>query len=252
MDFFNYLDVKGWRPFIEIMTVFEDLRKLGRVENSSAEELEISKKVAENLGLKTKVFKQKVSGLEKELFFLLVSKKADILESAEEFHFGDENNDVNMKLGNLYGYPECCIRHFNENIDLMIQEKDLELKLKTIKKDGSGKYSFLMNNFNKSGFVFHHTCSYSCKETFRRADQVKKMIFNFDKNLFKHLKDKNRVAIIANEERCIFLKNFTLEKDGVTINYDEVGGKAPSFGRLLEKKESISFEDSSLNAFVFI
>lgn len=195
-----------FRFLLQIRTVEEDLRELGRLEVFPSR----SKQLLEQLGLKTCFCGD----------YLLFSKKEKTIKEAKESLNSSENSEwTNRKLGNLFGYPDCCIEHFNKNIDLMIAEEDLRLKIKTISKHTSGKISWLLNNFTYFSFTIHHNCSYNCEKSIEKAKKYSHLINKFSKKTHKKAEEKSKGVLVVDEvgNKSTFFKKYKKENGKIFI-----------------------------------
>ena len=74
-------------------------------------------------------------------------------------------NKLNQKLGELFGYPQCCIEEF-----LKFEGNDYVMN----SHNNSKKFNFLLNNIIPERIISHFPCSYGCKESIKLAQAISK------------------------------------------------------------------------------
>lgn len=96
-----------------------------------------------------------------------------------------------FRFGYNLGYPDCCVNFFQRYNNWSAYSYLYEV----FKNSSHGKYSFLCNPFTKDdaySYVYHMPCSYSCRETVRLAKQIRRCIYEeereFAERIDRHLK----------------------------------------------------------------
>lgn len=205
--------------FLNILSVLENKRLLGRIENPvNARKLET---ICTQIGLKYTYY----SGLNyKYLFF---SKKRSVLSYALYLHSSNPFKEEipitqNTELGRLYGYPNCCIPTFIENIRLMMHEQSNKLKMKTLCLSPSAFFSVYTNNFNTFKPIFHYVHSYDCKMSEKTGRENLKIIRDYSYNLYNHYLNSLHLCIIKTKQKYFFIKNFTVsDKKKIVLSLND-------------------------------
>ncbi|MGM0439079.1 MAG: DUF483 domain-containing protein [Patescibacteria group bacterium] len=216
-----------FRFLLQIITVQEEIRKLGRLETN----LYRWKKVLKKMDLVV---------FEKDNF-LYFAKEKEIIKKVKSILNGKQFLKQNKELGYLFGYPNCCINHFIKNIDLMIEEKNFTLKRKTISKHSQNNFPWQMNNFTKFSLTLHHNCSYNCQKSLDLAKKYSHLMKSFNQEIFEKAKSESIGVVIISKEnkRHGFLKKAKLNNHKVVVENDN------------SKKELLNLIDADLKAYQF-
>lgn len=233
------------RALLQVLTVKEGFRSLGRLE--SADDIEFWERYSDSLGLKT--FRYSVGNGD----LLFVFKDGLSMEEVIRQHFeaGSGYGINNRFLGKLYGYPECCIDHFNENAEIMLESRDDELKLKTISESKTRYISPYVNNFI-GGFISHLVCSYQCKRSLEIGERNAELIRSYSEDFHREAMNMVRGCLVLADERGTFIENGHL-----FFNDKEVRVRMPvEEGGDLEKFKDgdeyvIELSDESVRTFIF-
>lgn len=251
-------DLSDVHPLLEILTVKENKRKLGRIEDFP-ENLNYWKKYAQYLGLVNTFYKRKIS----KTVFLLLAREVAVLEKARRFHAIEEEkikrnekrDELHSAFGYLYGYPECCVEYFKANHELTVKKDDLTLQIKTIKKENSGFFPLFVNNFIPTKFIFHHLCSYSCQKSLKIGKSNANLLENFNKELYQQVLAKNNLCLLLVGDQYLFLEknNFSINDLGVNISLSALTSQQKKSFKLLRKNDrfKISWQDKKNKVFVF-
>ncbi len=219
------LDLKELDFLLKILTVKENKRRLGRIENPV--NINAWEKYCNSLGLKYYRYENKSN----HDVFLFFSKEEDYIKKGLYYHYSDKRkvkspND-SIALAYLYGYPDCCIKTFVDNIKLMTQEKDFELKMKIIQKSKSNFLPIYTNNFYKFKPIFHHVHSYCCGNSIKIGKENLSIFKEYPNNLYKRLIKELRLCIVILRGQYLFIKKFS-------CNDHEVKFSLPLEGKLKE------------------
>lgn len=244
------LNLKELGFLLQIFTVKENKRRLGRIENPV--NINAWEKYCNNLGLKYYRYENKSN----HDVFLFFSKKEDYIKKGLYYHYFDKRevkppND-SIALGYLYGYPDCCIKTFIDNIKLIIQEKDFELKMKIIQKSKSNFLPIYTNNFYEFRPIFHHVHSYHCRNSIKIGKENLSIFKEYPDNLYKRLIKELRLCIVILKGQHLFIKNFS-------CNDHEVKFSLPLEGELKENLKDfrrkgsyiIKLNDERIKIFIF-
>lgn len=244
------LNLKDLTCLLKIFTVKENKRRLGRIENPT--HIDAWEKYCKSLGLKYYRYDAKSS----HSVFLFFSKKEEYIKKGLYYHYFDKRKikkpNPEILLGRLYGYPDCCIKTFIDNIQLMIQEKDFELKIKTIQKSKSNFLPIYTNNFYEFRPIFHHVHSYRCRRSIEIGKENLAIIKEYSKNLYQRLMEELRLCIVILKGQYLFIRNFS-------FNDHEIKFSLPLEGELKEKMKHfrrgnnyiIKLDDERAKVFIF-
>lgn len=203
------IDRDYFRFVLQILTVQEELRKLGRLETDLVNRWQ---RVLNQIDLVTY----------KKGEFVYFAKKKKIITRVKELLNEDRSLKLNKDLGNLFGYPNCCIEHFIKNIDLMIKEEDFLLRKKTITQHSQNNFSWLMNNFTDFPLILHNNCAYNCQKSINLAKKHSQLIKSFNKDIHKKIKSENIGVLVIDErkEKHSFFTNFNLVNKKIVVEDD--------------------------------
>ncbi len=158
----------------------------------------------------------------KEKNYFYISKKKELARKVmkiEKKISGMNLNQNNFEkislliknLGELFGYPRCCINFFIN----CLKNKEPNYVFYSYLNTKSNKISFLLNNLSVYRLISYFPCSYECKES-----------LNFATKLFKNLPREQKIKteealkrdiLIWNEEKMI---GFNQRFNGRIINYN--------------------------------
>ncbi len=204
------------KALVQVLTVKGGFRSLGRIE--SEDDIDFWEEYSFNLGLTT--FKH---GTGRDRILLVHRGEIDI-EKVIYHHFEARSGDGidNNFLGDLYGYPKCCIAHFNDNSDIMIHSRDDELKLKTIYPLKEGIVSPYLNNF-VGGFISHLVCSYRCGESLAIGKRNSEMIRSFSREFHNEAMKMVRGCLVLTDRKFFFVESPYLiyDKDKVRFRFPD-------------------------------
>ncbi len=188
------------KALVQVLTVKEGFRSLGRIE--SEDDIDFWERYSSNIGLTT--FKR---GTDRDRVLFVHRGDIDI-EKVIRHHFkaGSGDGIDNNFLGDLYGYPKCCIDHFNDNSDIMIHSKDDELKLKTIYPLEESIVSPYLNNF-VGGFISHLVCSYRCEESLAIGKRNSEMIRSFSREFHNEAMRMVRGCLVLADRKFFFVES---------------------------------------------
>ena len=153
---------------------------------------------------------------ETELSKPLNYTKENFVAKIEEYFKAQE--ELQNKLGELFGYPKCCIAEFirfnkSEFLKVHTAYNDNNEKQETIPNyaintynntQNKEQFNFLLNNLCKRHLISHFPCSYECKESIRYA-----------KKIFANLNQEQKIETIKNLRKSLLVIN---EEDFVNID----------------------------------
>lgn len=197
--------MENYENLLNILTVAEDLRQLGRIEifedKTSIPDL-IRK--AESFGLKTLHYDTA------DRIDFLFSKSEDILNTAKDLHLNaTEPIESNKILGKFYDYPDCCVKYFIDNLEHKLEEKrknkNYDLMQETILETKLDELPYYLNTFpGGNRFFFHLTCSYdNCQATRERAERNVELLKGHDMRAFEEMKRRNLMTLELEDGREI-------------------------------------------------
>ncbi len=234
------------RALLNVLTVKESDRDLGRIEEK--DDIFFWERYSHNLGLKT--LRHDI----KEDKFLFIARNEDCIKKAIYHHFKAKSGHGfdNIVLGKLYGYPKCCVNHFNKGFKMMMEKKDAEFKLNTIRESKTRFFSPYINNFI-GGFITHHVCSYQCEETIkigkRNSEIIKKYSEKFHQKAIKAV--QGCLLAIRNEYTFIGNDNFSFNSHEARFRMDKSNPFREKLGEF-EKEEGYTVELDNKKADIFI
>lgn len=250
-DFRKLSDSKKPR-IASVVSVAKGFRKVGRIEVCSEEKLKEWKDICLSMGFKVETNRE----IEKEsgVLLLFYSKNSDYLDRVVNLHknFADYES-VNQKLADFYGYPKCCADHFIDNIEVIIEHGDDELKFRTLENEDSGVYDVRMNNFSGGEFAAHQVCSFRCEKSFEIAKRNSEILKNIDSNFHKKVIDYHTVCIICNREngkRTLIHNGFIYDGEVISIDVNN-RSRTKTFKEVLDGKSKFSFRDEKFGVYLF-
>lgn len=132
-----------------------------------------------------------------------------------------------LKYGYVLGYPECCIRFFRKYNNWLKYSYLYEAYINTI-----GKPSFFCNPFLKDttfSYIYHMPCSYSCSETIKLAELLRREIRKREPELIEQVDRKLKMPFLVFYERKFYCFNGVLKKD--KIYYKDVYFPSPEISK---------------------
>ncbi|MDP2908869.1 MAG: DUF483 domain-containing protein [Nanoarchaeota archaeon] len=85
----------------------------------------------------------------------------------------------------MFGYPECCVNYFIENVVYNNIKAGAEWWEKASEALKKGIYNDLFN------YTFHVPCKLDCQETLRMAKEIKRVLELNDYEAAKYLREFN-------------------------------------------------------------
>jgi len=164
--------MKYFQLLIEILTVYKNSRKTGRVECHNNDEFEYSMRLIKRFDLKYISYVKK-SKDNKKIIYIYFSKNEKIVQKLYYYHHDPtaslvhDFRDLNEIIGKLYKYPTCCINIFINNQKEVIQDNDNAILLKTLHNSKSKIFNICMNRFSKYTPIFHLPHSFDCKKSIK-------------------------------------------------------------------------------------
>lgn len=241
------------RNLLKILTVSENKRRVGRVEDPFQGEL--IKKYCRGFGLKTYEYRDKVS----HNFSIFFSKEKKYIEQVIHYHYfcdspSPSGASIDLELGHLYGYPDCCIKTFIENKEMMIRQENFELSLKVLLE---GKRRFLpvyTNNFHAFTPIFHNVHSYCCPASVKMAKDNLAVIKEYSKSLFETLIKELRLAVLISDKGQALIKDFSYNDTEIKISPSV--GISREYRKVLasfKRREDyvIKFNEEKIKIFIF-
>jgi hypothetical protein len=158
-------------------------------------------------------------------YFMYISKDKEQAQLAK-FYEGVKND---RKLGEVLGYPSCCVDFYKEHYYAASQMGD-EYSLFSI-QNTQGKGSFLNNNllrFFGVSLISHFPCSFNCKETQQYAQQCLTMVEESNPGLAGYLKQALKGPVISHVGTGIHpIKDFV--QKGKIVRYNSVWMTSPNY-----------------------
>jgi hypothetical protein len=130
-------------------------------------------------------------------FFIYISKSSSLAKKAKKLE--EENSHV--EFGKLLGYPECCCRFFEKNIEEASKATN-DLSIHTFKNSKGIVFPWQNNNCLRSfdiSLISHFPCSYKCEETKKLAEKNLKVIEKYDKDICNYFRSALKSATIYSE-----------------------------------------------------
>jgi hypothetical protein len=164
------------------------------------------------------------------MVFAYISKDIRLAELAKYL----ENANNTKRLGQLLGYPDCCIDFFVENAEEQAK-KNNDFVLPALKNSNSFVFPKELNiaaryfDFNVLPFFPH---SFSCKNAVKTAKSYFREIAEHDSSLAVELAGKLNCGVIYTEKLGVFLLENPVLKEHY-LNFDKA--VSTQKGRLLDE-----------------
>ncbi len=224
----NFIKNLPDRYYVDFLSLESGLKKLIRMMVKDEREYKELKKFAEEFKLKIARSKYKVetkNGIfcEKTLpfngtghFFVYVSRDYDVLKKAMEYEGNDFGKKDDRKLGELLGYPECCINNF-------------------IEKEAEGRRDFVMENWKSSGenpsyllnfvldfspfhLISHFPCSFNCKKSKEIAGNLLEIMKKENFLLSRETEEYLKMPVLYSKDRNFILFRGTANEKVIKYN----------------------------------
>ena len=205
-------------PLLNILTVGENKRKLGRIENLINARFFIEYCKKSNL--------KYYHHISKKLRYLpfFFAKKESYIKRALRYHCFDDYRgnitDSNIVLGHLYGYPDCCIKIFIDNIKLMNQDKNFQLRMKILKMSKNQLLPVYTNNFGVFTPIFHHVHSYRCRRSVEIGKENLAVLKGYSNSLYERFLKKLHLCIMIFDGHYLFVRNFSFNDRQVKFSLE--------------------------------
>ena len=219
----NFMSNLPDRYYVDFLSLKHGLKKLVRLMVNDKKEYKELKKFAEkfklkiahsNYKIKTKngIFCEKVLPFKgRGHFFVYISKDNDTNEKAMEYEGNNFSKKDDRKLGELLGYPECCIKNF-------------------IDKESEGRRDFVIENYKSSGkspnyllnfildfsafhLISHFPCSFNCKESEKISKNLLEILKKENFLLSKETEEYLKMPILYSNNRNFILFNGTANEN---------------------------------------
>ena len=147
-------------------------------------------------------------------FFVYISKKKELAEKAKSA----EQDNNHKELGNLLGYPDCCIEFFEKNFS----EASTDLTLKTLENSSDFKFPFYTNIGARNmdlELINHFPCNFNCKSSIEIAKKNLEIIRKHSEEFSRIFEGMLKAAILYTKDKGIFmLRDLVLEKNKLTFS----------------------------------
>lgn len=206
---------------LNILTVKDGLRRLGRLEFFNYAQLVKYERVTMRSGLTVQRYRPNVKEIKDPSgeYLLYFSKSRGIVKRAIELHHLKDLgfSEQNKELGKLYGYPNCCIDFFIKGGLYLAQQRIFNFLKKSIAYSKS-KFPFLMNKFTLNPFIFHMPCGFNCDRTLKLVQEHVKLARKINAPLTDEiLKNLKAVVLIAGDS-AISIPGYRIKKEMIIFN----------------------------------
>jgi len=158
-----------------------------------------------------------------------------------------ENKNDDRAVGELLGYPKCCIDFFMENKEKQ-QKIQNDYILPALNNSKGFNFSFYTNyviRYFDITLLSHFPHSFECKDSIRLAKNNLKCINNISKEIANRFEDMLKNPVVYTEKQGIFiLKNFVL-KDNILEFKDISSTENNELLELLTKNKKIKIIDKN-------
>ncbi|MBI2208204.1 DUF483 domain-containing protein [Candidatus Woesearchaeota archaeon] len=160
-----------------------------------------------------------ISHSEDGLYHLYISRDKNIAKFLKIL----ENKNDDRSVGELLGYPKCCIDFFMKNRERQ-QKIQNDYILPTLENSNGFKFPFYTNyamRYFDITLLSHFPHDFNCKESIAIAKKNLECIKKFDKTLAGNFENMLRNAILYTENEGVFVfKNYRLENN--ILEYNEI------------------------------
>ena len=235
----NFVEGLPDRYYTDFIALKNNIKKLIRMMIGNETEYLLLEKFAKRFDLKiahsdykiiTKdgiFFKEKIpfsTNYPYSSFFVYLSKDEETIHKAMEWEGKDIQFRKDRELGELLGYPKCCIKSYIETQNKRTHNFNIEAYIST-----KNEFNYLINSFlilTPFHLISHFPCSFECPESKKYAERilnvVKKENFLFSKEIetylklpmicFEHESNSNKVTSFV-------LFHGKINEDSIKYNY---------------------------------
>jgi hypothetical protein len=148
--------------------------------------------------------------------FLYISKNISLAKKAKEH----ESNNNHLELGKLLGYPECCCRFFEQNIQKASKTTN-DLTLNSFSASKGFDFPWQNNNCLRGfdiSLLSHFPCSFHCEESKKIAEKNLDIIEQHDSDIASYFKFALKCALIYSNGIGVYSIN-RYKKTHLTLDY---------------------------------
>ncbi len=202
-----------------ISTVRFDQRKLGMLGFFSRDKIENCQAKVEKQGLITQIHKANPSDPAGE-WLLYFSKSSDIVRKAIKLHHSKDSNWIkkNRELGQLYGYPKCCINFFIN----LTERREFDYLKKTLANSHSTRFPSLTNRFALNPFIFHVPCSFNCKDTIRLTRNYIKLARKISPLITEQILKNLKAVVLITTDSALNISDYKLVKKTIIFKEQDL------------------------------
>jgi len=184
-----------------------------------------------------------IKNLKEGSSFLYISKNKKLAEQAKE---AEEDNN-HKKLGKLLGYPNCCIKFFEDNFPIE-SKKSNDYTLATLRNSTSFILPF-QNNITLRhmdlALISHFPCSFHCKHSIKIAEKNLKTIEKHSKEIAAIMGGMLQGAVIYTKDQGIFALR-DIELNTHTLKYGRIMASTNNqIYSLLKKSQLIKIKNKN-------
>jgi len=196
-----------------------------------------------------KHFKDEIKILKKNKYYMYISKS---LEKCKKAKKADINHDT-KQLGELLGYPKCCIEvHHKRELP---KEIDINLAIfhditnRGIKEEDT--YSFYNNVLVPTYALLHHfPCKWNCEESIKIGMKNLQVLKEYDEEISKAYEESLKSHVYLTNK---FVVSFNSEKNMLSKNNIKfLYGELPEYDEILIEDNKIAFrKGDTISSFEF-
>ncbi len=211
------------RVLITILSVYNDLRELGRLTCKNSGCLGKARLFINKIGLKQEIYRP--SNLANDYSYLFVSKDKEKIQKAIDWHFGIKDSGPeasdNKLFGKLYGYPDCCIDFFKNNISS--EGDDSQLLWRAYDNSLSNIFPIYTNWFSSDKLILHLPHAFDCLESKALGEKHLEIIRDYNQAVYRRVLTELERCILVKKGKVIAFSNCEFDEFGISLsgNFDK-------------------------------
>lgn len=226
-------------PQVEKLTDYLSSFKL----NLSISDFKIRKEVDELRQYSDKGFKIDKNSSESGQVMLYVSRNKEYSENAKSYEARNEH----FSLGEILGYPKCCINFFIKNFPIESKKKN-DYVLASLRNSDGFKFPFYNNTAIRHldlTLLSHFPCRFNCSASLEIAKRNLKLIRILSVDLVRIFEDFLKSAVIYSSDLGVFvLRGIKVNENDV--HYNDVLGTANNWlYKLIRENHRIIIRDKN-------